>query len=192
MLKRHQAVIDLAKNALIIEGHQIRFLDEHELPKNSAEEFEVDEQVWASLFGSSRPIADTLLILRHGNPVLSSGAKLPVTAPGPNAVPTSKPADAGKISFPGAGHSLTPSAPSPSSAGPSTASPSAPTASYSASDHATIVGLGGQSFSCACTNTQRLIVARSWSPASPEQATQLLESTNGNVEMAAALLFSNV
>lgn len=42
MLKRYQAVIDLAKDALVIQGREIRFLSEHELPKNFQEE-EVDE-----------------------------------------------------------------------------------------------------------------------------------------------------
>lgn len=32
MLKRYQASIDLGKNALVIQGRDIRFLDEHELP----------------------------------------------------------------------------------------------------------------------------------------------------------------
>lgn len=44
MLKRHQATIDLAKDALIIQGREIRFLAEHELPKNfKEEEIELDE-----------------------------------------------------------------------------------------------------------------------------------------------------
>lgn len=34
MLKRHQAILDLGQNALIIQGRKVRFLDEHELPKN--------------------------------------------------------------------------------------------------------------------------------------------------------------
>lgn len=45
MLKRHQACIDLAKDALVIQGREIRFLSEHELPKSfgMAEEDELDE-----------------------------------------------------------------------------------------------------------------------------------------------------
>ena len=35
MLKRYQASIDLAKNALVINGRQVRFLVEHELPENA-------------------------------------------------------------------------------------------------------------------------------------------------------------
>lgn len=40
MLKRHKACIDLAKDALVIEGREIRFLSEHELPKHDREEEE--------------------------------------------------------------------------------------------------------------------------------------------------------
>lgn len=48
MLKRHQATIDLAKDALIIQGREIRFLAEHELPKNfRVEEIESDKCVLA-------------------------------------------------------------------------------------------------------------------------------------------------
>lgn len=43
MLKRHQAVIDLAKDALIIGGREIRFLSEHELPKSFQDDGEIDQ-----------------------------------------------------------------------------------------------------------------------------------------------------
>lgn len=43
MLKRHQATIDLAKDALVIQGREIRFLSEHELPRHDSEEsYELD------------------------------------------------------------------------------------------------------------------------------------------------------
>lgn len=35
MLRRFQASIDLGKNALIIQGRSLRFLDEHELPPHA-------------------------------------------------------------------------------------------------------------------------------------------------------------
>ncbi|KAK0519970.1 DNA damage-inducible protein 1 [Tilletia horrida] len=35
MLKRFQATIDLASNALVIQGKRVRFLDEHELPESA-------------------------------------------------------------------------------------------------------------------------------------------------------------
>ncbi|CAD6891895.1 unnamed protein product [Tilletia controversa] len=45
MLKRFQATIDLASNALVIQGKRVRFLDEHELPESARmEEAPVDEQ----------------------------------------------------------------------------------------------------------------------------------------------------
>ncbi|CAH7673616.1 hypothetical protein PPACK8108_LOCUS8498 [Phakopsora pachyrhizi] len=44
MLKRHQASIDLSKNALIIQGREIRFLNEHELPDQAREEEDQSEQ----------------------------------------------------------------------------------------------------------------------------------------------------
>lgn len=44
MLKRYQACIDLEANALRIQGRSVRFLDEHELPRNFEDDVEVDEQ----------------------------------------------------------------------------------------------------------------------------------------------------
>lgn len=35
MLKAHQAIIDLEKNVLRIQGREVRFLAEHELPENA-------------------------------------------------------------------------------------------------------------------------------------------------------------
>ena len=35
MLRRFQASIDLGKNALVIQGRSLRFLDEHELPPHA-------------------------------------------------------------------------------------------------------------------------------------------------------------
>ncbi|MBW0508513.1 hypothetical protein O181_048228 [Austropuccinia psidii MF-1] len=40
MLKRHQAILDLSKNALIIQGRELRFLSEHELPAHARDENE--------------------------------------------------------------------------------------------------------------------------------------------------------
>lgn len=43
MLKRHQATIDLARDALIIQGRELPFLPEHEVPKaGHEEEYELD------------------------------------------------------------------------------------------------------------------------------------------------------
>ena len=51
MLKRYQATIDLSKNSLVINGESIRFLDEHELPAEANAEYEMDEH------GNPRPVA---------------------------------------------------------------------------------------------------------------------------------------
>lgn len=44
MLKRYQANIDLAKDALVIQGREVRFLSEHELPKTFGQEEEGHER----------------------------------------------------------------------------------------------------------------------------------------------------
>ncbi|KAJ1034554.1 hypothetical protein NDA18_001410 [Ustilago nuda] len=44
MLKRYQASIDLAKGVLRVNEEEIRFLDEHELPEEARIEYEVDDQ----------------------------------------------------------------------------------------------------------------------------------------------------
>ncbi|KAF8076776.1 hypothetical protein FPV67DRAFT_432384 [Lyophyllum atratum] len=43
MLKAHQACIDLSKNVLRIQGREVEFLSEHELPENARREATVDE-----------------------------------------------------------------------------------------------------------------------------------------------------
>lgn len=44
MLKRHQAILDLSKDAMIIQGREIPFLSEHELPKEDrSDDIELDE-----------------------------------------------------------------------------------------------------------------------------------------------------
>ncbi|KAG9306231.1 hypothetical protein G9A89_016135 [Geosiphon pyriformis] len=47
MLKRHQACIDLRKNALIINGKEIPFLPEHELPEHARTDELTDEDIIA-------------------------------------------------------------------------------------------------------------------------------------------------
>lgn len=83
MLKRYQACIDLAKNSLIIQGREVRFLSEHELPRNALEEeLEVDEYVSppASVKLSAHPEAEfSSTSSRNGN------IKIPSTAPNPSA-----------------------------------------------------------------------------------------------------------
>ncbi|KAG0151518.1 hypothetical protein CROQUDRAFT_36479 [Cronartium quercuum f. sp. fusiforme G11] len=61
MLKRHQAIIDLSKNALIIQGRELRFLNEHELPESAKDESDQLEQAKEQSLiedNSQRVIAD--------------------------------------------------------------------------------------------------------------------------------------
>lgn len=85
MLKRHQACIDLEKNCLRIQGREIRFLAEHELPSKAHQAEELAEELEAA---SVKP-----------------GAKgIAPTAPHP--IPSSSSSGAPKQAFPGAGQSL--------------------------------------------------------------------------------------
>ncbi|KAF9329534.1 DNA damage-inducible protein 1 [Podila minutissima] len=52
MLKRHQACIDLSKNALIINDIEVRFLSEHELPSSAKENGELTPEELASIGGT--------------------------------------------------------------------------------------------------------------------------------------------
>ncbi|KAG0016784.1 DNA damage-inducible protein 1 [Podila clonocystis] len=52
MLKRHQACIDLSKNALIINDIEVRFLSEHELPSSAKETGELTPEELASIGGT--------------------------------------------------------------------------------------------------------------------------------------------
>ncbi|SCV72684.1 BQ2448_4221 [Microbotryum intermedium] len=54
MLKRHQACIDLQKDALVIQGREIRFLSEHELP-NSFQNGPLGEELAGTSQSSSTP-----------------------------------------------------------------------------------------------------------------------------------------
>ena len=55
MLKAHQACIDLQKGVLRIQGREVRFLSEHELPENAKDPVEEAElaELSASTAGSS-------------------------------------------------------------------------------------------------------------------------------------------
>ncbi|KAK4051473.1 DNA damage-inducible protein 1 [Microbotryomycetes sp. JL221] len=150
MLKRHQAVIDLAQDALVIQGRRIRFLAEHEIPKfghDDAEALEFDSQ---------------------GNPIAPGQSH----SPGLDTAPTDLPSGP---SFPGAGRALG-SSPSSGPASVSGVPPlqqrqAGPATSSSHSEEAisSLIALG---------------VGRA-------EAIKLLDATDGNVEMAASLLFSS-
>ncbi|KAF9135888.1 DNA damage-inducible protein 1 [Mortierella sp. 14UC] len=56
MLKRHQACIDLRKDCLVINDHEIRFLSEHELPNSAKDSGELTAEELASI-GGAKPDA---------------------------------------------------------------------------------------------------------------------------------------
>ncbi|KAG0313299.1 DNA damage-inducible protein 1 [Linnemannia gamsii] len=57
MLKRHQASIDLKKDCLIINDHEIRFLSEHELPTSAKDSSELTPEELASIGGAKPDVA---------------------------------------------------------------------------------------------------------------------------------------
>ncbi|KDE05753.1 hypothetical protein MVLG_03845 [Microbotryum lychnidis-dioicae p1A1 Lamole] len=160
MLKRHQACIDLQKDALVIQGREIRFLSEHELP-NSFENGPIGDEP----AGTSQSLSA---------PAVGSG-------PGSASAPT-----ASTSAFPGSGQALgaPPNRAAPL-AGPSTSSssfaPSSGPASHSTST--TTPQPPSKHSEDKIFNLVALGVSR------PE-AIKLLDLTNGHVEQAAGLLFS--
>lgn len=112
MLKRHKACIDLGKDALVIEGREIKFLAEHELPKFGDDEAEVDEQ---------------------GKPISPPAPPAASTAPRPAAsTSTSAP-------FPGSGNRLASPAPSAAASAPS---PAGATTSHSEATISSLMAMG--------------------------------------------------
>lgn len=172
MLKRHQACIDLAQNALVIQGRKIPFLAEHELPKNQFAEIEVDDN--GNVVGTNEI---------PGVTTASSSTKQP-PFPGSGNTLGSKPAASSSPAkpIPKRARSNEPQPPSSSTLSGSTAtggaSATTPTSTTRASTTSTtkyseesvqaLVGLG----------------------VSREEAMRLLDSTGGNTELAASLLFS--
>ena len=139
MLKAHQACIDLQKGVLRIQGREVSFLPEHELPEK-ARNLEAGVDADESL-PSAQPVS---------TPTGSSGLR----------GGSSTPQNAGSGSrFPGGGHTL--------GAAPTGGTAASTSARYPESDIQALVGLG----------------------ASREQATNLLEASGGNVDVAASMLF---
>ncbi|GAA5976776.1 hypothetical protein JCM5350_007244 [Sporobolomyces pararoseus] len=172
MLKRHQACIDLAQNALVIQGRKIPFLAEHELPKNQFAEIEVDE---------------------NGNVISTDEIPGVTTSSSTSASNPASSSTATKTPFPGSGNTLG-SNPSSSSASQDSSSrpiakrarsneANAPTTSSSASASTGSTGGGAKYPEESVQALIGLGVGR-------EEAIKLLDSTGGNTELAASLLFS--
>ncbi|SPO21529.1 related to DNA-damage inducible protein 2 [Ustilago trichophora] len=199
MLKRYQATIDLSKNALVINGEEIRFLDEHELPAEASAEYELDEQ------GNPRPVAKDAKKQGEGGATTSALGAASANANAAAAVSTA-------AKFPGAGQAIGnpsvsssagqasqghfeshgwsfshPSAASAAQGGSSggagrvaqapPAAPAAPAAAAAAS--------GGSAKSWPAESIKALTDLG----ASQAQAISFLNAAEGNVEVAASLLF---
>ena len=103
MLKRHQACIDLKKDALIINGTEIRFLSEHELPNSAKDNPELTPEELASMGGADKGkevTSSTSSAAPAAAPVASSSSApvAPVAqalAPTPASTPASGPPASG-------------------------------------------------------------------------------------------------
>ncbi|GAA5894531.1 Ddi1p [Sporobolomyces salmoneus] len=163
MLKRHQACIDLAQNALVIQGRKIPFLAEHELPKNQFAEIEVDE---------------------NGN-VVGTNEIPGVTTTGSSSSTSNSAASSSSAQkpFPGSGNTLgsTPSTSTPASSS-STDPSTQPQAKRARSNE--------PASSSTSKHPEESIQALIGLGVGREEAIRLLDSTGGNTELAARLLFS--
>jgi len=146
MLKRYQACIDLEKNVLRIQGREVRFLSEHELPKNALEEeLEVDENGNIKL--PSHP--------SNQNAALGAAASASAQALGPGAVSQSQ-------KFQGSGNTL------------------------SSSPSAVVQAKGTESDTKWPEESVNALMNMG---VGRDEAIRLLDAANGNVEMAANLMF---
>ncbi|KAF8646404.1 hypothetical protein AX16_007269 [Volvariella volvacea WC 439] len=134
MLKAHQACIDLEKNVLRIQGREVRFLSEHELPEKARDPHHAEA---------------------------AEAAAAANTAPPP---PNPGPSSSKNPSFPGSGNTL---GGSPSGRNPGPTQRPAPQR-FPEKDINTLMGFG----------------------ATREVAISALEAANGNIDIAASLLFS--
>ncbi|POS68650.1 DNA damage-inducible protein 1, partial [Diaporthe helianthi] len=104
MLKRHQASIDLAKDRLIIQGVEVPFLGEAEIPKDIEEALEEEPTVkgpgGTTIGGRSGAITQSGS--SSGSPGSSSSAPAPAAAPAPAPAAATAPAPAaqGQPPFP--------------------------------------------------------------------------------------------
>lgn len=162
MLKRHACVLDMAKNALIVHGKSIRFLDEHELP--AAARMEGDEEEEQGQQDSSGLATDTA----NANAAARAGAGQ---------------------SFPGAGHALGGpstsggSAPAPGFSGMSWNHPPSQQPNPSAAPSSAPQPTTPKAWPPASIQALQDLGA------SEAQAKAFLDAAGGNVEVAASLLF---
>jgi DNA damage-inducible protein 1 len=87
MLKRHQATIDLAKDKLIIQGEEVSFLGEADIPKHIEEE-RADEPKIAGPSGTTIGGRSGVVSVPSGSPAPTSSASAPVPAAAPRQPPS--------------------------------------------------------------------------------------------------------
>lgn len=175
MLRRFQACIDLRKNCLVVGDQEIRFLDEHELPPQARAEARGEFPEAPELPDPSDPSNPSTAA--HADGFASAPTSAPAPAPaGPAGASDSS------TSFPGQGRALGTS----SAASTPAVSSSASSAAQSASQAGSRAAAGsGPSFPPTAINALKDLGA------SDAQATQLLQASGGNVEVAASLLFQS-
>lgn len=144
MLKAHQACIDLGKDVLRIQGREVKFLSEHELPDKARD-----------MHAASQSAAE----------------HLPPAGPSTSTPSGSAP----RASFPGSGNTLASASQSQPSTTPASSSTPTPRAERS--------GAGQSQWSEDHIQTlMNFGVSR-------EVAIETLNAANGNIEVAASLLF---
>src|SRR6266550_3869371 len=98
MLKAHQACIDLEKNVLRIQGREVRFLSEHELPDKARDSYEPGPDEPSGPVGSSsssasqspqRPSQESQPSFRGSGNTLGSAPASRSTNPGGSRYPES-------------------------------------------------------------------------------------------------------
>lgn len=98
MLKAHQACIDLEKGVLRIQGREVRFLSEHELPEKARRDHLEPEELAELLASTARPSTATHAVAQPRLPLFPGGGQTigsttPAT-PGAPALPVQRPSRA--------------------------------------------------------------------------------------------------
>ncbi|KAJ9477411.1 DNA damage-inducible protein 1 [Pseudozyma hubeiensis] len=182
MLKRYQAGIDLGKNALVIGGEEVRFLDEHELPT----EAEVDEEGKDKNVGAGTSAEGAASANSNAAAAAATAGKFPGAG---QSIGGST--DGGKDHFDSHGWSFShPTAGSSRSAAGNTTASTAPSPQQGG---ASSTGGARQPAAAPPASATKWpadsIRALTDLGATQHQAVSFLDAAGGNVEVAASLLF---
>lgn len=185
MLKRHACVLDMAKNALVVHGRNIRFLDEHELPASARMDGAEDEPEGGTEGGGAPATghaADTAnansaaAAARGGQSFPGSGHTLSSGGPASD----SSAAAGGRAAVPETGSAPRPV---PASTGMSWNHPAEPAATRQDAD-----GSSGGTAGAKAWPSESIAALKDLG-ATEAQARSFLDAAGGNVEVAASLLF---